>query len=654
MLDYISRQPVPPLSLPPATLPPITQAPLASSKSLSTPLTPIAKQKQEEKIATPICRPIIHETRLKEDLQRIGLSFSEAEFQNLTSVVTNHFQESNKTGFLYNILKNTLPNFPKMHLFLTCSKTQKKINLYFKGTGQLREGNFKTCLPSYRVVFSTNRAPVVEKVARLKLKEKYVDKYASILEESHKHLAQFKHPLICSNLDFAIYIGKNGKKKVIAYQPLFEKTLSQFEVPTDPSSKNRSLTPIFRKCLEALKLFHEKKLIHNDIKPGNILYNPLTSEIGLADFDFMQTEAADLSTSGTTRSSRGGGTPGYFAPEQFDETLPFGRPSDVWAMGCSFYQLIHAKKFPTWFIITSHISQINRLTLLIKTILQKRNAALSAPEPFPLTGAQTISSSADAIPTCSTDSLQTSIANAMRLKEAVTSQLQTENALFIPPNESEINGIKTQLEDFSKSIIQICRNPSELSHLTSSDLERLKDSLTDIKAKLIVQLRLTWTYLEQNHPRQRPIGDPLKDLIGEMLDPNPRTRITAAAAFSKLPAEENPLPDVLSRVAIPLPSPIPSAENTGTQHLQHFTSPHRGGLKRKGGIEDASPNPSPIKRSLLSLSKSASKDKTQSKQSPGKKEMQSIARKESGKEPRKMRAIPFKIDEVEEGFNPTV
>jgi serine/threonine protein kinase len=86
----------------------------------------------------------------------------------------------------------------------------------------------------------------------------------------------------------------------------------------------------------ALQYAHERKVVHRDIKPDNILFN-LHGEALLADFGI----AIILATSGTKELGRGG-TPAYMAPEQFDGIV--STKSDQYALGCIAYELVTGSK----------------------------------------------------------------------------------------------------------------------------------------------------------------------------------------------------------------------------------------------------------------------------------------------------------------------
>lgn len=75
----------------------------------------------------------------------------------------------------------------------------------------------------------------------------------------------------------------------------------------------------------ALMYIHNEGIVHNDIKPDNILYSPARGAV-LIDFG--------LSTEMENESVHAGGTPWYVPPEFLDEEdQPRGAPGDVFALG---------------------------------------------------------------------------------------------------------------------------------------------------------------------------------------------------------------------------------------------------------------------------------------------------------------------------------
>ncbi|KAL7821975.1 kinase-like domain-containing protein [Trichoderma gracile] len=92
---------------------------------------------------------------------------------------------------------------------------------------------------------------------------------------------------------------------------------------------------ILRDISGALSYLHGRKLVHNDIKPANILYAPDRGAV-LCDFG-LTTPAAS--------SPSGGGTP-YYIPPEFITRKSRGPASDVWALGVTMLYTLRFIKFP--------------------------------------------------------------------------------------------------------------------------------------------------------------------------------------------------------------------------------------------------------------------------------------------------------------------
>ncbi|KAG5981140.1 hypothetical protein E4U55_003250 [Claviceps digitariae] len=92
---------------------------------------------------------------------------------------------------------------------------------------------------------------------------------------------------------------------------------------------------ILRDIAGALGYIHGRRLVHNDIKPTNILYSPERGAV-LCDFG-LSTPASNSPSSG--------GTP-YYVPPEFIGTKQRGPPSDVWALGVTMLYVLRKITFP--------------------------------------------------------------------------------------------------------------------------------------------------------------------------------------------------------------------------------------------------------------------------------------------------------------------
>ncbi|VAW66225.1 Serine/threonine protein kinase PrkC, regulator of stationary phase [hydrothermal vent metagenome] len=91
---------------------------------------------------------------------------------------------------------------------------------------------------------------------------------------------------------------------------------------------------IIQVVARALDYAHSQKIVHRDIKPGNIMYNLKSRQIKITDFGI-----ARISDSVKTRTGSFMGSPSYMSPEQMTGIHVDGR-ADLYALGASFYQLL--------------------------------------------------------------------------------------------------------------------------------------------------------------------------------------------------------------------------------------------------------------------------------------------------------------------------
>ena len=99
------------------------------------------------------------------------------------------------------------------------------------------------------------------------------------------------------------------------------------------------LQVVLLQVLDALAHAHARRVIHRDLKPGNVLLRrpgDLSSGVLLTDFGLARADTHDLD-----EEINDGwlGTPNFMAPEQFDSTQPVGPWTDLYGLGCLAWAL---------------------------------------------------------------------------------------------------------------------------------------------------------------------------------------------------------------------------------------------------------------------------------------------------------------------------
>jgi serine/threonine-protein kinase len=106
-----------------------------------------------------------------------------------------------------------------------------------------------------------------------------------------------------------------------------------------PHTKPGNLLPleavvsIAVRVADALGYAHRNNVVHRDVKPANIMYEPASDTVKVTDFGI-----ARITDSSKTKTGMVLGTPSYMSPEQLAGRKIDGR-SDLFSLAVSFYQL---------------------------------------------------------------------------------------------------------------------------------------------------------------------------------------------------------------------------------------------------------------------------------------------------------------------------
>jgi serine/threonine-protein kinase len=95
----------------------------------------------------------------------------------------------------------------------------------------------------------------------------------------------------------------------------------------------KTVLSIGARVAEALGYAHQNNVVHRDVKPANIMYEPQTDNVKVTDFGI-----ARITDSSRTKTGMVLGTPSYMSPEQLSGHKIDGK-SDLFSLGVTLYQL---------------------------------------------------------------------------------------------------------------------------------------------------------------------------------------------------------------------------------------------------------------------------------------------------------------------------
>jgi serine/threonine-protein kinase len=91
---------------------------------------------------------------------------------------------------------------------------------------------------------------------------------------------------------------------------------------------------ILARVADALAYAHGNKVVHRDVKPANVMYEPVSDQVKVTDFG-----VARLTDVSKTKTGMVLGTPSFMSPEQLTGKKVDGR-SDLFSLGVTLYQML--------------------------------------------------------------------------------------------------------------------------------------------------------------------------------------------------------------------------------------------------------------------------------------------------------------------------
>ena len=147
-------------------------------------------------------------------------------------------------------------------------------------------------------------------------------------EREAKAAAALSHPNICTIHE----IDEAEGKTFLALEFVEGESLEK-KIDRGPVALKEALD-IGRQVAGGLSAAHDKKIVHRDIKPGNLLITP-DGRVKILDFGLaLLTEGSKITQLDTTL-----GTVAYMSPQQA-QGVKVDHRADVWALGCVLYEMV--------------------------------------------------------------------------------------------------------------------------------------------------------------------------------------------------------------------------------------------------------------------------------------------------------------------------
>lgn len=165
----------------------------------------------------------------------------------------------------------------------------------------------------------------------------YTDAVA-LLHRELDNLRDLTHPNIVRVIDF----DRDGATVFMTMELLRGRTLAEIlRTPHFEGVTRAEALPIIENIANALQFAHERRLVHGDLKPGNVMITE-TGAAKVIDFGIARAVAQPISKLARRpprRSSVSGLTPAYASPEMLEDKAPDPR-DDVYALACMAWEIM--------------------------------------------------------------------------------------------------------------------------------------------------------------------------------------------------------------------------------------------------------------------------------------------------------------------------
>lgn len=160
------------------------------------------------------------------------------------------------------------------------------------------------------------------------------EKLAQRISREIQAASKLDHPNIVRVIEF----GKDTGRSFYTMEFVEGCSLGQM-IETDGPIEEESSVRILTQVAQALHYAHNRRVIHRDVKPDNVLVRP-DGHVKLTDFGLAKDGDDDREL---TRAATGLGTPHFMAPEQYEDARNATALSDVYSLGATLFTAVTGK-----------------------------------------------------------------------------------------------------------------------------------------------------------------------------------------------------------------------------------------------------------------------------------------------------------------------
>lgn len=266
-------------------------------------------------------------------------------------------RQFNKAESVFRYMADYNPKFRDLEQRLSRAKQLSETIILGGGSGgrtnasmlDAGSGTEKPMLGRYQVekelgkgamgVVYLGRDPKIGRVVAIKTmalaQEFEADELAEVKERFFREAetaGRLSHPNIVTIYD----AGEEHDLCYIAMELLKGKDLVPYTKPDNLLPVDKVVSVVAR-VADALGYAHKQNIVHRDVKPANVMYEPESDSVKVADFGI-----ARITDSSKTKTGMVLGTPSYMSPEQLSGKKVDGK-SDLFSLAVSLYQLACGK-----------------------------------------------------------------------------------------------------------------------------------------------------------------------------------------------------------------------------------------------------------------------------------------------------------------------